>query len=461
MQKPGLFRRSLILAGLIAACAGPDDSPGVVVDATLVVVTPPPLVAAPGDRLPGTVVVRAVDAQGNPLAGIEVDWSGDGTIAPVSRLADAAGEASVTWQLPRAEAGSSFSFGSGLPGTYRLEAQHGDAPAVGFTVEARTFQLDEVEVAPSFACGLRSGQLWCWGERVEGALAARPEHWHARPRAVSLPLPAEEVAASENSICVRLAGGTVQCSTSWTGQVFVEVANLPPLTDMTDGEGYFCGRALDLTAWCWRTIGEAAPRAVQVSPSLRFASLAAGQQQFEGYDGFACGLDADGVVWCWGRGLSGQLGTGVAKDSSHLPVPVSSVERWTGLEVGFSAACATSTTAETWCWGTVNGANVPQRVSGPGMAGMRMAVPSTGAIAWSASAIILVEGENQYPFAPWLAATGIRVLSVEDQQACVLTVNDDTYCGWILIYGGGDTSLFTSELVAVPPLFDDPQSTGR
>nr|MBA3654960.1 Ig-like domain-containing protein [Actinomycetota bacterium] len=84
--------------------------------------------AAVGSALPDPLVVRVTDAQGNPVAGVTVDWTagGGGTIDPATVVTDADGRATAERVL-----GTSA-------GTQTAQAASGDLTPVGFihTAEA-------------------------------------------------------------------------------------------------------------------------------------------------------------------------------------------------------------------------------------------------------------------------------------------------------------------------------------
>jgi hypothetical protein len=101
---------SAALAVVLAACADggeivplPPEPP---VAATLQLVSRNPAPGLAGARLPDSVVVRALDAQGRPLANVPIGFSASvgGQALPTTAITDAEGYAKAVWQL--APAGS-------------------------------------------------------------------------------------------------------------------------------------------------------------------------------------------------------------------------------------------------------------------------------------------------------------------------------------------------------------------
>ncbi len=78
--------------------------------------------------LAAPLVVRVVDAPGNPLAGVKVSWTlgyGGGTVAPAESVSDARGYARATWTLGT------------IMAQHRLEARAAGLPPATFTATAR------------------------------------------------------------------------------------------------------------------------------------------------------------------------------------------------------------------------------------------------------------------------------------------------------------------------------------
>jgi hypothetical protein len=133
-RRRGLPLLAAIVCGIVvAACSTSDDllPPENIAPAALQVVAPQPITGLPGRPLPDAVTVRAVDAQGNGIAGTLVDFaveSGGGSLSTSNALTNAEGYASVTWTLGIAGEQVLRVFTDGLSAV-QVRAQLVDPPA--------------------------------------------------------------------------------------------------------------------------------------------------------------------------------------------------------------------------------------------------------------------------------------------------------------------------------------------
>lgn len=439
----------LIAAGaaVVAACG---DASEPAEPASIEVIEAPPGEAAPGDRLSG-IRVRVVDDEGRPVPNVAIEWGGDGTVAPDAEVTDSIGEIAATWTLPRLPYDLNFSFGAGLPGTYRMQVGLPGEPAVHFSTVARAFTVDSMDAGWTMACGTREGTLWCWGRGLHEALTP-PKGLgdHGQPVAFPEAGIVAQVRAAYYGVCVLDPAGATRCATWWTGKVFQAVQGAPRFQMLSDGGERFCGLAADSTAWCFHTRDQATIVPRQVSATHRFVWITGGASDDLYIKSAACGLDADRRAWCWGDNQAGQLGNGTTT-RSDTPVAVSGGLRWKTLESGVDTVCGISTDDEAWCWGDVNGSYEPARVTIPLVPRPRLAPGWFGAYAWNGRESVQWSRSQYYPGDPMIGQLGIVGLSTGGQQICVLSGMREVYCSWILVYDGSDTSLFPSALVAVPP----------
>jgi hypothetical protein len=252
------------------------------------------LEGTPGWALADSIVVEALDAAGNPLAGVPVTWhapDGAGSVAPRAAATDSAGRVAAVWTL-------------GLPeGAQSISVTAGDLAPVAVQATASTFHGGGVQAGYTQACALTAaGRAYCWGglTGTTGALE--------RPVPVQGDLTFERLAVGDEQVC---------------------------------------GLAPDGTAYCWPHGATSAP--TPVATSLRFLHLSAAGFGQSGASS-ACGVTDAGEVWCWGDNVFGKLGDGTLT-SSEVPVRVASQVAFIRVEVGAFHACALTAAGELWCWG--------------------------------------------------------------------------------------------------------------
>lgn len=126
----------VFLAALLVSCGGdstgPDDSDGEVgPPAQVSTVSGDAQSGTVGAKLPGALVVKAVDARGKAVANASVTWavdSGGGSLSASSVLTDAQGQAQVEWTLgtKAGENRATAKVGSLTPVTFTASAKAGD-----------------------------------------------------------------------------------------------------------------------------------------------------------------------------------------------------------------------------------------------------------------------------------------------------------------------------------------------
>ena len=410
----------------------------------------------PAQSLPGQVfedvTIRVVNRDSDPQRDLTVTFTGEGTIEPASAVTNGNGIVTVRWALPATPiVGVSTAKPTGPPGEYGLIASVG-AETLTIPTSAHAFKVDKLDAGFGHACGIVSQVLWCWGTDLNTWTTLPPTAEYATPVEFASLGAVTAVAVSEYSVCVLNAAGLPLCSAESTGKQFSAVTNAPELLDLSDGDAFFCGRARDLTAWCWYTRGATPMQAVQVSPSLHFTSIGAGggQNIVVEAGGFGCGLTAAGEVWCWGRNNYGQLGNG-ANDDSATPVLVSGGHLFHQVEVIDRTACAVAAGNAIWCWGfrgpMTTESNVPVLVSYPGGTGPLLELGEFEAyVSTPAGKRMWNNGDTDDI---GLDGLGLDRISA-DGQMCGLTADGEAYCSWIMVYGGGDTFVTPGGVVAVP-----------
>ena len=270
--------------------------------------------AASLDTLTEELVVRAVDANGDPIEGLKLIWSTDdhqgAALIPASATTDAQGEARARWVLGIGSGTYSADVrvaGSTFSATFSAEALKG-------FVAASLMESAEAD----HTCALDSdGRAWCWGERDWGSLG----DGGATTGIETVPQPV------------------------YTDERFVSLAGMFRST---------CGLTAAGEAWCWGANGNGIfgigtalenPAPVRVAPALTFTSLnlegnSSGRQ--------ICGVVTTREAYCWGRGF---LGDGMDMRESWEPVPVAGNRKWLAIARATDRTCGLTEAAEVYCWG--------------------------------------------------------------------------------------------------------------
>jgi hypothetical protein len=190
-------------------------------------------------------------------------------------------------------------------GTVWFWAQGAPAPSQVGTATGWT----HLSTSPSHRCGLRGGELWCWGSNFRSQLGV-----------------------TNGSLTDPTRVGT---ASDWTW-----------VATSSDGT---CGLR-GSTAWCWgRPLGTpfntpGSLTQAQVGAGITWATVSLGAD-------FACGLDTAGALYCWGNDAAGQLGDGTAGASSPAPVRVGMASDWVEVSAGAAHACGRRGSGTLWCWG--------------------------------------------------------------------------------------------------------------
>jgi alpha-tubulin suppressor-like RCC1 family protein len=150
----------------------------------------------------------------------------------------------------------------------------------------------EVSAGELHTCGLRAGQLWCWGGEASAPM---------------------RIGTASNLTQVSV-GGELTCAVDGANQVL-------------------CGANQ-------RDAGQ--PVAVPQALAGRWTAVAVGKDH-------ACALPVTGKLSCWGSNGFGQLGTG-GTTAATVPTEVNSKELFVGVALGENFTCA-RTASKGFCWG--------------------------------------------------------------------------------------------------------------
>ncbi len=398
------------------ACNDQPTEPG---PAELVIVQAPSTVGAPGWELIDTLVVRAVDPSGAPRSGVTVTWAvrqGGGSIEPAAETTDGDGYAKAVWTL------------GATSGLNKVRASTVNGAQADFESTGETFRVDGLSASSTLACGLVTGDLWCWGAD-SWASTSPASHlpqfgWtDESPGLVDDSREFGEVAVSFTSVCATDLSGGTWCANEASPSMS-SVPGLPPIRGIvgTNISLGYCGIALsDSTAWCWSPPGGVA----QVASSPHFTLLSI-DGRFARGGITVCGLHADSTAACWGPG---PLGDGTT-DSSATPVVVSGGHRFVEIAVGDGFACGREAEGKVWCWGEDE-------------VGPDVLLPTevlTGALSlsagWQWAQVVQAsgqqgrwEGAGLEALAPVLGVSGLPVESfASNSEFCLRLVDGQAYC---------------------------------
>jgi alpha-tubulin suppressor-like RCC1 family protein len=174
-----------------------------------------------------------------------------------------------------------------------------------------------VEAGDQHTCGIRAGELYCWGLNSSGQLGI-------------------------GSIVNQSAPARVGTYADWT--------------HVSGGTTHTCGIRSG-TLWCWGNNGQGqlgdgtfstrnAP--VQIGTWADWEAISAGG--FAG-GGFTCGIRS-GELWCWGYNTSGQLGIGTFVTQYQSPMRVGEHGDWHAIGVAGSTFSCGLRSGTLYCWGS-------------------------------------------------------------------------------------------------------------
>jgi alpha-tubulin suppressor-like RCC1 family protein/uncharacterized protein YjdB len=239
----------------------------------------------------------------------------------------------------------------------------------------------QITAGDQHACGVTAGgTAYCWGDNSNGQLGAGTTPSPAcgptdflveacpAPVPVSGGLTFASLTAGGAHTCGLLADGTAYC---WGAQGNDQLGNSDAqicgdsscsspieflglkFRQLSAGDRYTCGVALDQTAYCWGEnlhgqlgggeFGPAEP-VTAVQGRLSFVSVDAGYFH-------TCGLVAGGLGFCWGDNEYGQLGNGEVRTTESVPTPVFGGMVFSAISAGARVSCGFVPSGTGYCWG--------------------------------------------------------------------------------------------------------------
>lgn len=235
----------------------------------------------------------------------------------------------------------------------------------------------DVDGGEDATCALGDlGQVWCWGDNVDGALGIGSTLDNPLPQAVTLPLAAQAIALGDQFGCALLVDDQVYCWGEGTdfqlasGDLVNQlvpgpVVGLPAveLVDIAAGARGVCVLSAGGDRWCWGyseegQLGIAPIQQLEPAPVAFSGPVAMVALDVSEYRGVTCGVMLDGTVECAGDGtlVNSNVNTPAAgyfePISSHVTVPtalplVSGVQQ---VGMGDAFICV-ATATDVQCWG--------------------------------------------------------------------------------------------------------------
>ena len=284
--------------------------------------------------------------------------------------------------------------------------------------------IQQLAVGQDTACYVRTdGSVWCWGWNQFGQVGDGTTTDRNVPTQVQgLPMPAVLVSVAEMHVCAELMDGTIWCwginDQSNLGQcksgseltqsptplqVFYASVTLPKGEDPDGGKG-------DAGAPIW-TCGSKPLVAAVPSGSLKNSLTLGGEH--------SCVVDQEQKLYCWGENVTSPVGGQAGQDFNVIepvegPLVVDGTDptltdHIIDIESGDDFTCLESDTQSVYCWG---GNQLGE-------------LADNGARPW-ASIPQLIGGFG-----------GVQQLLVDDETACVVTVNGSLWC-----WGNGEDGIF-------------------
>jgi alpha-tubulin suppressor-like RCC1 family protein len=232
---------------------------------------------------------------------------------------------------------------------------------------------DSLASGGDHACGIRNGELYCWGGNDRQQVSALVIGDVAEPLRIASPSgqPWQSVATGFNSTCGvsdRLycwgAGDQGQLGTGSTNDVGIPAPVLSEISDWTSvslGRNHSCAisRTGGLHCWGYNYYGEVGNNAALYGPPVMMPTAIAlpGVTSVAVAAYSTCAV-ADGQLYCWGYVSSNVLGdpalTNTCDGPRVVPALSSGLSGWTTVSASQFMSCGLRGD-EVWCWGVAVG----------------------------------------------------------------------------------------------------------
>lgn len=228
---------------------------------------------------------------------------------------------------------------------------------------------DVMSAGDSHSCGIRAGELYCWGSGTDGRLGLGDTLERLVPTQVGALDTWSQLDVGKSHSCA-ISGGSLYCfgendegelgqgnhGNGTELQVPTAVGVATDWQMVSAGERHTCGirnESGNFRLYCWGAnssrqlgLGDTTRRTTptQVGTATDWTSVYAGNNT-------TCGLRSGGALYCWGRNGDGQVGinnTSTQATPALVTVPASS--GWTAVSVGEVHTCGILGGA-LYCWG--------------------------------------------------------------------------------------------------------------
>jgi len=197
-------------------------------------------------------------------------------------------------------------------------------------------------------CGLRAGQVYCWGRNNAGQVGDGTTVDRYVPTRVGTASDWTAVSAGQGSCGIE--AGALYCWGGWAGSRSTPLA-IGTGTDWTAisvGYARVCGVRAPGTLWCLGqyplgdgsfTSSDMVP--VRAGPDTDWAGVST-------LDSVTCAWKTDGSLWCWGADFAVYDGGATFQAA---PKRVGTASSWTAVSSGGIHVCGHQADGSLWCWG--------------------------------------------------------------------------------------------------------------
>lgn len=247
-----------------------------------------------------------------------------------------------------------------------VNGEGGSAPGVWTLDQAMALNKQGLWPKP-----LVLGQLWAWGQNVNGQLGLNDSTSRSSPAQIGALSTWSKVAlGNQFSVAIKTDGtlwawgqgnyGCIGQYTTYNYSAPKQIGELSTWSQIAAGQYHVLAVKTDNTLWSWGAnsssggiipqgqlgLNDAVNRSspVQVGALTNWSKVAAGKLH-------SLAIKTNGTLWSWGNNTDfGALGLG-DKISRSSPVQVGSLTDWAQISAGSGFSAAISTNGTLWTWG--------------------------------------------------------------------------------------------------------------